>query len=189
MSNNSLSKEGLFHLFVVYIVWSSTYLAIRIAVNPDGGFPPFAMGALRMAPAAVILLSIAYFQGKKIKPSIAEMSTLCITGLLLWVFGNGLVMWAEQFIDSGFACLIVSSAPIWATMIELIIFKRRASGLLVASLALGFLGVLILTVPSLLTGVSSDLFVIIVLIFAAACWGLGSVLQSRRPLTLSPQVA
>ena len=98
-------------------------------------------------------------------------------------------MWAEQFIDSGFACLILSSSPIWSTIIELIIFKRRTSFLLVASLLLGFLGILILTIPSFLKGVSSDLVAIAALIFAAASWGGGSVLQSRRPMNISPQVA
>ena len=189
MGNTTLSKEGLFHLCVVYVVWSSTYLAIRIAVNPEGGFPPFAMGAIRMAPAALILLSLAYFQGKSLKPSLSDLVTLSITGILLWVSGNGVVMWAEQFIDSGFACLILSSSPIWSTIIELIIFKRRTSFLLVASLLLGFLGILILTIPSFLKGVSSDLVAIAALIFAAASWGGGSVLQSRRPMNISPQVA
>ena len=189
MGNTTLSKEGLFHLCVVYVVWSSTYLAIRIAVNPEGGFPPFALGAIRMTPAALILLSLAYFQGKSLKPSLSDLVTLSITGILLWVSGNGVVMWAEQFIDSGFACLILSSSPIWSTIIELIIFKRRTSFLLVASLLLGFLGILILTIPSFLKGVSSDLVAIAALIFAAASWGGGSVLQSRRPMNISPQVA
>lgn len=189
MGNATLSKEGLFHLCIVYVVWSSTYLAIRIAVNPEGGFPPFAMGVIRMAPAALILLSLAYFQGKTIKPSSDDMLTLCITGILLWASGNGVVMWAEQFIDSGFACLILSSSPIWSTIIELIVFKRRTSLLLMASLLLGFLGILVLTIPSFLNGISSDLVATTALIFAAASWGLGSVLQSRRPMNLSPQVA
>ena len=189
MGNTTLSKEGLFHLCVVYVVWSSTYLAIRIAVNPEGGFPPFALGAIRMTPAALILLSLAYFQGKSLKPSLSDLVTLSITGILLWVSGNGVVMWAEQFIDSGFACLILSSSPIWSTIIELIIFKRRTSFLLVASLLLGFFGILILTIPSFLKGVSSDLVAIAALIFAAASWGAGSVLQSRRPMNISPQVA
>ena len=189
MGNNTLSKEGIFHLFVVYVVWSSTYLAIRIAVNPEGGFPPFAMGAIRMAPAALILVSLAYFQGKTIKPSLSDLLTLSTTGILLWVSGNGLVMWAEQFVDSGFACLILSSSPVWSTIIELTIFKRRTSSLLFASLLIGFLGILVLTIPSFLKGISSDLVAIASLIFAAVSWGLGSVLQSRRPMNISPQVA
>lgn len=189
MGSTALSKEGLFHLIVVYIVWSSTYLAIRVAVNPEGGFPPFAMGVIRMVPAALILLALAYFQGKNLKPSRSELVTLSMTGILLWVCGNGLVMWGEQYIDSGFTCLILSSSPIWSTIIELFIFKRRSSLLLTVSLLLGFLGIAVLTLPSLLQGVSSDLVAISVLLAAAASWGLGSVLQSRRPMTLSPQVA
>lgn len=186
--DNKLSRTGLFHLFVVYTVWSSTYLAIRIAVDPASGFPPFAMGASRMVLAAMILLGVARVQGKLIKPSLDEIVTLSFSGVLLWVFGNGFVLWAEQYAASGFSCLMVSSAPIWATIMELIIYKRRPSALLVASLILGFFGILVLTIPSLTKGVSTDLFAVTALILSAASWGMGSVFQSRKPMRLSPQV-
>lgn len=124
MGNTTLSKEGLFHLCVVYVVWSSTYLAIRIAVNPEGGFPPFAMGVIRMAPAALILLSLAYFQGKTIKPSSGDILTLCITGILLWVSGNGLqITW---WTIAGASLVITSVAGIFAD-------KRRPESTQVAS--------------------------------------------------------
>lgn len=189
MTSTALSRTGLFHLIVVYIVWSSTYLAIRIAVDPAGGFPPFAMGAIRMVPAALIILAMARLQGDSIRLSSADIFPLMTGGLLLWVFGNGFVVWAEQYVESGFACLIVSSAPLWSTLIELILYQRRPSYRLTASLLLGFLGVSALTVPSFRMGLSTDLWATAVLMLAAVSWGLGSVLQARKPLKLSPQVA
>jgi drug/metabolite transporter (DMT)-like permease len=183
-----LSRKGLLNLFVVYTVWSSTYLAIRIAVDPANGFPPFWMGASRMVVAAIILLAFARFQGESIKPSRGEIATLAVAGILLWVFGNGFVLWAEQYADSGFACLMVSSAPIWATIIELIIYRKKTTASLLAALVMGFGGVAVLTLPSLMKGVSADFLAVVALVLSAVCWGLGSVVQTRRPVKLSSQV-
>lgn len=185
--NEQLSRKGLLHLFIVYTVWSSTYLAIRIAVDPANGFPPFLMGASRMVVAALILLGLAHLQGKTIRPSLAEALSLAVSGSLLWVVGNGLVLWAELYADSGFSCLMVSSTPIWATILELIIYKRSLTLLLAGSLVMGFLGVLVLSLPSLSGGNPSDILAIVALMLSTVGWSVGSVFQSRHPVQLSPQ--
>jgi drug/metabolite transporter (DMT)-like permease len=182
-----LSRKGLMHLLNVYTVWSSTYLAIRIVVDPANGFPPFIMGACRMLVAAVILLGIARLQGKLVRPTLSEAVSLFIAGNLLWLGGNGLVLWAEQWIDSGFACLVVSSSPIWVTIIELFIYRRKPSPTLIASLTVGFLGVAVLSLPSLGRGASTELFAVGALLLAAISWAAGSVFQARRPVSFSPQ--
>jgi len=186
--SEQLSKKGLIHLFIVYTVWSSTYLAIRIAVDPANGFPPFLMGASRVLVAAVILLAIARWQGKGIRLSFDDAVSLAVSGTLLWVVGNGLVLWAELHADSGFSCLMVSSAPIWATILELFIYKRSPTLLLVGALILGFMGVLVLSFPSMAKGTSADVFAVLALILSAVGWSMGSVFQSRHPVKLSPQV-
>lgn len=183
----NLSKKGLFHLFVVYTVWSTTYLGMRIGVDPANGFPPFLFGALRMVAAALILFTLARLQHYTIKPTRRELVTLALVGNLLWMGGNGLILWAVQFADSGFASLIVASAPIWATLIELVRYKKKPSTLLLGSLFIGFLGVAALGVPSLKQG-SAQAFALIALLLAAVSWALGSVIQTRRPVNLPPQV-
>ena len=184
----SLSRKGLFHLCVVYIVWSTTYLAMRVGVNPANGFPPFAFGALRMAVAASILLLMARLQGVRTKPTRAEIVPLVVAGNLLWCGGNGLVLWAEQYIPSGFSCLMVSASPIWATLIELCLYRKRPSAALVASLLVGFAGVAVLSMTSLGSRGSTDFFAIVALVLSPLCWVLGSVFQARRPVNLAPQV-
>lgn len=184
----SLSRKGLFHLCVVYIVWSTTYLAMRVGVNPANGFPPFAFGALRMAVAASILLLMARLQGVRTKPTRAEIVPLVVAGNLLWCGGNGLVLWAEQYIPSGFSCLMVSASPIWATLIELCLYRKRPSAALVASLLVGFAGVAVLSMTSLGSRGSADFFAIVALVLSPLCWVLGSVFQARRPVNLAPQV-
>ena len=183
----NLSKKGLFHLFIVYTVWSTTYLGMRVGVDPANGFPPFLFGALRMGAAALILFALARLPHFTIKPTRQELVSLALVGNLLWMGGNGLVLWALQFADSGFASLIVASAPIWATLIELVQYKKKPSMVLLVALFVGFFGVAALSVPSLGKG-SSQAFAVIALLVAAISWALGSVIQTRRAVNLPPQV-
>lgn len=182
-----LSRNGLFHLGVVYVVWSTTYLAIRVGVHTGSGFPPFLFGMLRMVAAALILLAIARLQGLRIRPARDEILPLLIAGNLLWCGGNGLVAWAEQYAPSGFSSLMVSSAPIWATIVELLLYRKRPSPALILCLLIGFAGVAILSAPSLMKRSSTDYRVIAALVASPLCWVLGSLFQARRPVSLSPQ--
>ncbi len=181
----STQAAGMFHLLVVYIVWSSTYLAIRIAVGENGGFPPFFMGASRLVVAGLILLLIAKLGKNRIKLTLSETKVLFLTGLALWVGGNGLVMLAEQNADSGFAALVVSASPIWAAAMEAVICRRLPSVLLISSLLLGFLGVGVLMAPSLLSSNSTSMIAGAALLLASICWSAGSVYQTRQPVTLA----
>ncbi len=183
-----LSRKGLFHLCVVYTVWSTTYLAMRVGVDPTSGFPPFVLGMLRMAVVALLLLGMARVQGLQTKPTRKELLSLAIAGNLFWCGGNGLVLWAEQYIPSGFSCLMVSSAPIWAAIIELLFYRERPSAALIISLVAGFTGVAVLSIPSLSSRASTDVFAITALVLSPLCWVLGSVFQARRPVNLAPQV-
>ena len=85
-----ITPVALFHLLVVYIMWGSTYLAIRITVSGDGGFPPFTMGLWRVLLAGGILLIWAGLRGQSIRPTRRELWGLAICGLLFWPAANGL---------------------------------------------------------------------------------------------------
>ena len=183
-----LQASGLFHLMIVYIVWSSTYLAIRIAVSETGGFPPFFMGASRLVVAGIILLMIGKLGKNRIKPTPNEIRILTLSGLALWVGGNGLVMLDEQSAASGFAALMVSASPIWAAAMEWAITRKPPSVMLLVSLLLGFLGVGVLMTPSLLSNSSTSILAGITLILGSVCWSAGSVYQARHPVALSASV-
>jgi drug/metabolite transporter (DMT)-like permease len=186
--DESLSRKGMFHLCLVYVLWSTTYLAMRIGVASANGFPPFVLGALRMPVAAAILLAMARLQGLKMRPARSEWLSLAVGGNLLWLGGNGSILWAEQYAASGFSCLMASSAPIWATIIELLLYRKRPTIPLVVSLLVGFAGIAILSSTSLTAKGPIGFWVVLVLILAPSCWALGSVVQARRPVSLHPQV-
>jgi len=178
----------MFHLCMVYSVWSTTYLAMRIGVGFSSGFPPFLFGLLRMPLAALILLLIARIQGLRMRPTSGELWSLCAVGNLLWLGGHGMILWASQHADSGFTCLMASSAPIWAAVIELFFYKKRLSLPLVLSLLVGFAGIAVLTSSSAGRGTAIGLPVIAALVTAPLSWALGSVVQARRPVNLAPHV-
>jgi drug/metabolite transporter (DMT)-like permease len=186
--DRQITLAGLLNLFVTYVVWGSTYLAIRVAVMEGAGWGPFWLGATRVLAAAAVLFAFNAMRGARLKPTRGELGILTATGLLLWVGGNGAVNWAEQRIDSGLAALIVGTMPIWVALMESVIDRRRPSLLLSASLVIGFGGLVVLTSPMLQDGVKSDLMGVVVVVFAAVSWGFGSIVVNRRPMAFDPIV-
>ena len=186
---SSLPVSGLANLAVVYVVWGSTYLAIRLAVREGAGFPPFALGAVRVLIAGGFLLGWATLRRVRVRLTRTEWITLAIAGLLMWPGANGLVNWAEQRADSSYAALLVGSLPIWTAVIEAILDRRFPSWRLVLSLLVGFAGLGLLTAPRLAVAGGADALTILVLLIAPITWAIGSLLQLRRPVGVSPLVS
>lgn len=184
-----VTLTGLIHLWVVYVVWGSTYLAIRFGVREGSGFPPFTFGAVRVLTAGALLLLIAKLRGRNLVPQKDEWGTLVGSGLLLWIGGNGLVLWAEQRIDSGIAALIVASVPIWVAGMEAFLDRRLPSFRLVLSLLVGFAGIVVLSAPVWSSGIRANVLGILALFAASISWGGGMILQSRRPVDLKNSVS
>ncbi len=185
---STLSTAGLGNLMVVYLIWSSTYLAIRIAVTPGSGFSVWTAGSIRMVMAGLILLMFAWLKKLRIRINGRELTLLFLSGTLLWLGCNGLVMWGEQSANSGFTALVLASTPIWTAFIDSVLDKKMPSGLLVGSLVLSFAGIIVLVAPSLARGSTTQLGSAVVLIIAAISWSAGSVLQTRYPMELATPV-
>ncbi len=182
VERTALDRRGLVHLGIVYVVWGSTYLGIRVAVREGSGFPPFAMACLRTEVAAIILLTWAALRRERWRLTRSELALLGGSGVLLWVGGNGLVSWAEKHTASGLAALLVAAMPIWAELIVLVLDRRPPARRMVASIALGFAGVGVLSWPVLRQGTRADVFGVVGLLLAPFFWALGSIwLQRRRP--------
>jgi drug/metabolite transporter (DMT)-like permease len=180
-----LVANGLFHLAVVYVVWGSTYLAIRIAVG-GGGWGPFWLGAARTVLGGFILLALAASRRRRLRPTLAELAILVPSAVLMWIGGNGGVNWAEQRLDSGLVALIIGSMPLWVALMESFLDRRLPSLLLAGSLVTGFAGLVVLSYPVLRTGVAADAWGVLAVITAAITWGGGSLMLRRRPMTLGP---
>jgi len=183
-----LDRTGLLHLLVVYFVWGSTYLAIRLAVRDGAGFPPFTLAFMRVAAAAPVLMIWARLKGERLCPTRSELVLLFGSGVLLWVGGNGLVTWAEMRASSGLAALLVAAMPIWGELITTVVDRKLPSGRMVGSILLGFAGVAVLSWPILRTGTTADVLGVIALLLAPLFWAIGSIWFQRRKPDLSVRV-
>src|ERR1700712_1855980 len=108
----------------IYVVWGSTYLAIRFAVST---IPPFIMGGVRFIIAGSLLYSWSRLRGAA-KPTREHWKNAFIIGFLLLLIGNGAVAWAEQRVSSGLTSLLVATMPLWLVLAEL--YNRRRPQLL-----------------------------------------------------------
>lgn len=171
----------------VYIIWGSTYLAIRFAIDT---MPPFFMAALRFLMAGALLFTWLRLRGVALPNRFHWRSGLIIGGLLLFG-GNGGVTWAEQTVPSGIAALLVALVPLWVVIID---WLRpggiRPTGPIIAGLVLGLVGMVLLIGPGNLAGGNAiDFAGTLALITATLCWSTGSVLSRHMPLPESPLMA
>ncbi len=181
-----LDWGGLVCLLIVYVGWSGTYLAIRVAVQDGSGFPPLAMAGTRFLAAAFLVMVLAAVARERLRPTRSELLVLAGIGCLTLVGGNGLVTLAEQRAGSGIAAVLVATTPVWVAVVSAIIDRRRPSWLLIGGLAAGFAGVAILAWPLLSTGVRADLLAVLALIGAPLSWSIGSIVHARRPDSMGP---
>ncbi|HSR46840.1 MAG TPA: EamA family transporter [Anaerolineales bacterium] len=180
---------GLFHLLVIYIIWGSTYLAIRVAVQEGSGFPPFSMAASRTLLGGGILLFLTGLRGRRLRLTRREFWILLASGVLLWVGGSGLVTWAETRADSGYAALVIATIPLWVAVIEAVIDRHPPTPLLVASLFVGLAGIGVLSWSQVSRGDARDVAAFGALMLAPVLWAGGTVLQRRQPVGVSPRVS
>ena len=178
------------HLLIVYILWGSTYLGIRVAVQEGSGFPPMIMSATRVFAGSLILVALARFiQKQSLRLTKEEWIVLSVSGLALWWGGNGLVAIAEMTVPSGYAALIISCTPIWVAIIESILDKKRPSFFLVISLLIGVAGIAVLNWPAIIAGNLNDLKGLFLLIIAGLSWGAGSIYQKRKNIHTTPEIS
>ena len=165
----------------LYIVWGSTYLAIRLVVET---MPPFFMAGVRFALAGLILYLWRWHDaGPRSAPQ--HWRSALIVGALLLCGGNGLVSWAEQSVPSGLAALLIASTPLWMVTIPLP-GQPRPTALMLGGVALGLIGIAVLVGPSELGGAAPDRAGVAALLAAAFLWALGSLLSRRLPQAASP---
>jgi len=167
-------------LATVYVLWGSTYLAIREAVRT---MPPFLMASVRYLVAGGILFAFTARRGDREGDRLGSRQWLAaaIVGGLLCLGGNGLVSWAEQRIPSGIAALLVATVPLWMVAVGRLGFGERITPREVVGVIVGFGGIFLL-VGGVGSGRSFDLAGMLAVVGAALCWGTGSVYSRRASL-------
>ncbi|WP_423927373.1 drug/metabolite exporter YedA [Dokdonella sp.] len=161
-------------LLAVYIIWGSTYFAIRVALE---SWPPFLLGAVRFLIAGTLLYAWLRLRGSA-PPTRHQWFNAAVTGTLLLGVGNGLVCFAEQTVASGLAAIAVASMPLFAAAFGAM-YRDWPSRLEWLGLAIGFAGVILLNMGAGMTGAPIGA---IALIVAATAWAFGSVWSRRRDM-------
>lgn len=170
-----------FALAAVYLIWGSTYLAIRYAI---GTMPPFLMASFRFLIAGATLYAFARLRGAA-RPHPRHWLPAAILGATLLLGGNGGVVWAEQRLDSGFAALIISIEPLWIVLLGWMYSpKDRPSARIWTGVGLGLSGLLLLLRPSAAGHI--DIFAAVVVVLASVSWAWGSLYGQRAKLPQSP---
>ncbi len=171
-------------LLAVYIIWGSTYLGIRFAIET---IPPFLQAGARFFISGVILLLWRWRAGDAM-PTRPQWISAGVVGVLLLVGGNGLISYAEQSVPSGIAALLVATIPLWMVLVEALRpGGGRPGSAQVFGLLLGFAGIGILVGPSdLLPGNAKfDLAGVLLCLSAAFLWSLGSIFSRNADVPQS----
>ena len=166
----------------IYLIWGSTYLAIRYAVE---GIPPLYTAGIRHFTAGAVLL--LWCLAKRLRPTWAQIRASFIIGMFFFLIGHGTLHWAEQKVPSGLASLLIASEPIWVFLLSVIAAKQwRWNGMQLAGIFLGFGGVGLLMGRSALTS-SPGLFVgSVAVVLGAMSWSVGIVYSRRSHLSGHP---
>ncbi len=185
MKNNASNFSIWTALIALYIVWGSTYLAIRFGVET---LPPFLLAATRFLIAGAILYGWRVAAGDQ-RPTAINWRSAAIVGGFLLVGGNGGVTWAEQRVVSGVAALMVGLVPLWMLLMDAVGRDRKTPGLQGSiGVVLGLAGIVLLVGPSNLLGFSHDIDLvgILALCLATFLWAAGSLYSRNAPLPDSP---
>ncbi len=170
----------------LYIIWGSTYLGIRIAIET---IPPFTMAAARFLFAGAILYAWGRRRGAP-RPTAAQWRSAAVIGVLLLLIGNGGVVWAETRVPSGLAALMVGAEPLWAVVLDWVRpgGKRPSLGV-AAGLVAGFAGVALLVAPGEVGGKGVDAVGATMLVVAAIGWAIGSIYSRHADTPKNPLLA
>lgn len=186
VAHSRLALVGAFA--ILYVVWGSTYLAIRFAIET---MPPFLMASARFLLAGALLYAWARFVAGAAKPTRAQWIATAVCGLLMLLGGNGLVVWAELRVPSGVAALILAIEPACIVLLDWLRPKGTRPGAQVAvGLVGGLAGVAWLVGPESLAGAGRiDALGATALVVAGVSWSLGTIYQRQAPMPASPALS
>ncbi len=184
--SSSLARRHRFTVILsflaIYLIWGSTYLAIRYAVE---GIPPLYTAGIRHLTAGAILLS--WCLAKRLRPTWAQIRASFIIGVFFFLIGHGTLHWAEQKVPSGLASLLIASEPIWVFLLSAFAARQwHWNGTLLAGILLGLGGVGLLMGRSALTSAPGMFLSSFAVVISALSWSAGVVYSRRSHLSGHP---
>ena len=166
-------------IVILYFVWGSTYLGVRVAVD---SIPPFLMAAVRFAIAGIVMLTaVAVLRRDQIvRPTRRELRDTFIVGAFLMGGGMGSVAWGEVTVPSGIAGVLIAMMPVWVAVFGRIFFDERLPRLAIVGIAAGMIGVVILVGSGVAVDRSLDPAGVAALVISPMSWAAGSLFAAHR---------
>lgn len=177
-----ISKKTTFTVlafFSIYVIWGSTYLLNKIAV---GELPPFMLAGIRFATAGILIFVISKLSGISIAISRKQLINATFAGFLFLTFGNGVVVWALKYIDSGFAALEISAQPLVVLIMMRILQGKKIQPMSIIGVVLGVIGIYLLVSQKEVLQMENSILGMIMIFLCMLSWAYGSLFVGTADL-------
>jgi drug/metabolite transporter (DMT)-like permease len=178
----SSSKNTLFIIlafFSIYVIWGSTYLLNKIAVSE---LPPFMLASIRFITAGLLIFIIAKLMGKSLAITKRQFINTSIAGFLFLAFGNGIVVWALKYVDSGFAALEISAQPLVVLILMRVFQGKKIEMMSVVGVILGIIGIYLLVSQNEVISKEGSILGMVMIFVCMVSWASGSLFVGKADL-------
>jgi len=179
MSKSKNTTLIVLAFFSIYVIWGSTYLLNKIAVSE---LAPFMLASIRFIIAGILIFIIAKLMGKSIAITKKQLGNVTIAGFLFLTFGNGVVVWALKYVDSGFASLEISAQPLLVLLLMLIFQGKKIQPMSIIGVVLGIIGIYLLVSQKEVLRQENSILGMVMIFVCMISWGYGSLFVGKADL-------
>ena len=165
--------------FSIYVIWGSTYLFNKIAVAE---LSPFMLASIRFLSAGIIIFLISLVSGMSLRITRKQFFNTLTAGFLFLTLGNGVVVWALKYVDSGFAALVISAQPLMVLLFMRIFEGKRIKPMSMVGVVLGIIGIYLLVSQNEISGGENAILGVGLIFMALCCWAYGSLFVAKADL-------
>lgn len=165
--------------FSIYVIWGSTYLLNKIAVTE---LPPFMLAAIRFITAGILIFVLCKIMRIEIAITRKQFINTAIAGFLFLTFGNGVVVWALKYVDSGFAALQISAQPLVVLILMRVLNGKKIQPMSIVGIVLGFIGIYLLVSQKQIINQENSVIGMGLIFLALLSWAYGSLFVGKADL-------
>ena len=179
MSSSKNTLLIILAFFSIYVIWGSTYLLNKIAVSE---LPPLMLASIRFMTAGIIIFIIVKLMGKSLAITKRQVVNICIAGFLFLTLGNGVVVWALKYVDSGFAALEISAQPLVVLILMRVFQGKKIKAMSVLGVILGVIGIYLLVSQKAVVSQEGSIMGMVMIFFCMVSWASGSLFVGTADL-------
>jgi drug/metabolite transporter (DMT)-like permease len=165
--------------FAIYVIWGSTYLLNKIAVNE---LPPFMLASIRFSVAGILIFLLCKLMGIPLKITKRQLLNSAFAGFLFLAFGNGFVVWALKYVYSGFAALEIAAQPLVILLLMRILEGKRIQTMSVVGVIIGIFGIYLLVSQNQIINKENSVLGMVMIFFCMISWAYGSLFVAKADL-------